>query len=450
MKRAFLFAVVVLLFASVFVQEGLVTQVDVPNEPRTSEIDENAKKLAIAVMPNAPKVSIGGKVFLPDGSPASECIVTIYSVAFTFAQNFSSKDGELPPTKDKFSITTHGTGGIVKPDGTFKINDAALPGANVVITIHGWADKKNKQFVSKPVSFVAREDMEPLNITLAEGIPVRGKIIYDSGTPAADRGLSFDQRVEPKLGAEFVNMKELLTSSLTCTSNSEGEYERFLLPGDYTIRDFSGRRKELLLTIAKTDKEKRVDWTLPTPIIIETEMEDGSPTGGVWYSSGGEHSRTSSSDATGSFVLEPVTRDGILVLTSSRRNQGTIEKITPAMVGKTTRFKLKPMATVAITLIDVNGKPVVGERVHLSLQIRTFESSFSHAICNAVTNSSGTATMSVPPGKLPAVIRLPGSFERLLPGTGREIRSDLEHHLDMTPGSTLHLGTMTLTKVFSE
>ena len=439
---------------------AMLSPTKVPEPPKSDSEIEQEKKLAIAVMPNTPKISICGNVFMPDGSPASEGFwhVDVFSVAYVFTQNFSSAEGKLPPDRNHCGFSTSQTTGNVKrEDGTFEEVGHVLPGANVAVTIYPVNfDEKvrtnpKKQFLSKPMAVVARENMEPLNITLEEGILLRGKIMYANGTPAAARGLTLIQQVEPVLGADIPQMKEGFRSSRWCQANESGEFEIYLLPGDYTIAD-----KYLIqtFTIAKTDTEKRLDLTLPTPIFVELDNEDGSPVGIGQYcmylpTRNGLFS--SYSKEGGSFVLEPVTENCLLYLSDSGRKHGSVETITPEMVGKTMRFTLKPSGNAVVTLVDLAGKPVTGEQVRLSLLHRD---PISKATCelgmsDAVTGSDGKAVLPVFPGKVPAVLTLPGSFEQPIPTGGKAILDKIEQELDLAPGETFDFGTIKLTKVFS-
>ena len=95
-----------------------------------------------------------------------------------------------------------------------------------------------------------------------------------------------------------------------------------------------------------------------------------------------------------------------------------------------------------VTLVDVNGKPVVGEHVRLSIQFNKPGLSVSHGINYAVTDSDGKAVLRVAPGKIPVVLQLPGTFEQPIPTGGKEINYVIEQDLDLAPGETIDLGTV--------
>ena len=222
---------------------------------------EKAKKLAIAIMPDTPHVDIIGQVFMPDGSPADWCYVAVFSAGFKFSQSVSSMGGKSISMDDYCTYTSGATHNIKREDGTFQVT--ALPGGNIVITVYPvLTDEKvvvnpNKRLVAKPVVIVPQENMEPLKITLEEGIPLRGKMVSDDGSHVTDRGFHIDQQVEPILGADISDMKKMFRASRWCPVNENGEYEIYLLPGKYTIRD----RNETI-TIVAMDTEKRLDLTV--------------------------------------------------------------------------------------------------------------------------------------------------------------------------------------------
>ena len=407
---------------------------------------ELAKKLAIAVQRDTPRVTLQGLVYLPDGSLASECHLYVSSVAFFRADR--PFDNKMSP---HCSLGTHGLSSSIKSDGTFQIDNHAIPGSNTVITVYGWQGRKNERFVSKPMVIVPHEFQEviPVIITLEEGIPVRGKIMYDNETPAVDRDLEFVQPVEPVLGADIPEMRNALWDSRwSGRANNDGEFVIFLLPGEYTVRD---RLREQTLTIAATDTEKQLNWTVPTPIFVEVEKENGLPTGRIDYSFYTPEKNwlfSSSSNDAGAFVLNPITEDALLYMSDAGKRVGSVETITPDMAGKTTRFTLKPMAHATVTLVDANGNPAAGQRVRLSIEFRSRvdQGSCATMLGSAVTDSEGKAVFSVAPGgKIPVRLRLSDAhYEEPIPTGGITIRYDIAKEIALTPGETFDFGTVRL------
>ena len=406
---------------------------------------EMAKKLAIAIEHDTPRVSIRGSVYLPDGSPAEYFHINTNDVAYQFS---SSGSGCVHMRRHGF------TGGI--RDGAFSVS--AQTGANVAIAIYPMVftnrDNPQRQFVAKPIVVVPYENMESLTITLEEGIPVRGKLMYDNGTPASERGLTFEQQFEPILGADIQEMRDSLRMSRSASSNENGEYEIFLLPGEYTVfhRGFGGQPRKETLTIARTDTEKQLDWTLPTPIFVETftevELTNTSPRNTSYVlAEEGRGAHSFSGARLDSFVLEPVTADSTLFIADLDNKVGTIETITPAMTGETVRFELKPMATITVTLVDGNGNPLVGKRV--SHFIRTTFHNSMNIGRGVETNEEGKAVLPVLSGKHSIGVQLPGTFQRSHP-TDRSFRSVIEKELDLAPGENFYLGTITLRNVVAD
>ena len=453
MKKQLLVLVTIAILCVVVLRVGFMFTTT--GEENPAEI-ERAKRLAIAIERDTPPVAIRGTALLPDGSPANYYHIGYQSVAFVLSQSFSS-------SMDSAGLHRHGTSTRVnREDGTFHFS--AQPGANVVITFSpvtftDGRENPNRRFVTKPIVIAPYENMEPLHITLEEGIPVRGSILYCNSTPAAERSLYFEQQVEPIIGADILDMRNALrvASSRYVTSNNAGEYEIFLLPGEYTIFHRHGDETHReILTIDIGDTEKRFDWTLPTPIFVETfsqeELVNTSPrlTGHAIARENGIHSVSGRID---SFILEPVTVDSTLFIADYDNKLGTIETITPAMVGETVRFELKPMGNVTITLVDANNEPVVGKSVSLSIHVRVSEMSTSSMRLigsTAVTDSDGKAVIHVPPGRTPSLLTLPGSSVSSIFGGGRAYQRTIERVIDLAPGETYDFGTIRLTNVFDD
>jgi len=235
------------------------------------ELDELEKMLAISVSPDTPPVGLRGRVLLPDGSPAAQYYVHTVNIACLSRKLTEEQTRQLPiPLTRIPAMKRRVDGDFTKPDGTFTIKPSSsspLSGTNVVVVVYDRSGKE--RLMSKPIVFVARKDMEPLKITLEEGIPVRGKVTHDDGSPAGNRGLYFEQFVKPIIGADLPAMQEMFNTVCgSFSTNETGEYETFLLPGDYIAGGMRGL-SERTLTIAETDKEKRFDLTVAAHVMVE-------------------------------------------------------------------------------------------------------------------------------------------------------------------------------------
>ncbi|MCL2623000.1 MAG: Ig-like domain-containing protein [Planctomycetaceae bacterium] len=375
--------------------------------------------LAIAIPPDAPHVSIRGTVYLPDGSPVTDCLVTADTVVFVLDTPNTYKEG----------LQGFGQHHIWQ-DGTFQL-DSFRTGTNVVITAFGRDDGEHRHLVAQPIVFVAHENMEPLIVTLEEGIPVRGRLMYDNGSPATLHAFDIEQHIEPILGADIPAVRNAFRSSRQHEVNDVGEFEVFLLPGDYTFSP-SAWKGQQTLTIAPTDTKKQFDIKIPTPIFVEAEMEDGTRIKNA-RSSFSSNVRAISSSCPmsehfydGTLLLEPVSHDWTLYLMDMEGEHGTIETITPAMVGKTMRFTLKPVGRVTLTVVDANGRPAAGKAVSLSIMQNTHTQSGDHA----VTDSDGKVVLRVYPGKVSVSISV---------GSQR-----IDKKLDIPPGKNFDLGIVRL------
>jgi len=399
------------------------------------------RKLLIAAKQDAPRVSIRGTVRLPDGSPVSDGGVSFSATFFVLSENGESCGRGL-----------YSGGQRVQEDGTFQL-DKVPPEASMIISA-GASGDKHRKLVAKPVVLSAIDGLKPLEIKLVEGIPVRGKIKYENGFPAAHRSLGFNQQAEPIFESELPGEWGELRTFRWGTADADGEYEIFLLPGEYTVYDKGNRKgQNKPLSIAATDKEKRLDdWIMPTPIFVKVVQDDGTYAGIVHYHVLNEFGSVAFGSGVSSekrsVPIEPITCDTTIYLTDMWRNeQGTIETLTPAMVGKTVQFKLKPMGNVAITLVDAEGKPVVDKQISWTGVGVMAAARQTEPIGFAITNTEGKAVFRVAPGKMPMMIHLPGSVEEPLPEGGTETKRNIERNLDLAPGATVDFGVVTLTKV---
>ena len=429
-----------------------------------------------------PLLDIHGRVFMPDGSPADfrHC-----GIHFTTVKNNATTKGH--------GFNTSRSGNELE-NGTFRLQYATIPGAGVMVMIYpsgGWyqdePEKINRRFVSKPVMFIASENMEPVNITLEEGVPLRGKVTYKNGMPVAKHQLTLTQRIKrtsilmmpferpadasPELNArldEYEQMGAYLFVTRYCYTNDEGEYEIFLLPGEYSVeatlaeQRYDMRNLKQAFTITQTDKDKRHDLTLPTPIFVEVENEDGSQMGRVSYllihqgrthGSGNVFNRQPAGESKGSFVLDPITSEsGLLYLfddigmPGKDKKYGTIETITPEMAGQTVQFKLKAPASVAVTLVEANGKPLANEKVNMVLQFRSpvYHSTHLRITDSATTDAEGKAVLRVVPGKnIATEIQLPDRYVPTGDTSGHMPvyrPYGIERELNLEPGETIDWG----------
>jgi len=411
------------------------------------ELDEFEKLLAIAVSPDTPPVGLRGRVLLPDGSPAAGYYVQVTNPIIFLREFTEEQKQQLPVPLKRFPEMEERVSGVfTNPDGTFVINPlfnrnpsekALLPGTNAVVTVFDTdgqargADER-KRFMSKPIVFVVSKDMEPLEITLEEGIPVRGKMVQDNGTPAVNRALSFQQAVKPILGADLPAMQQFKFNTTiqrgADRTNATGEYEAFLLPGDYTV---TGMRvlSERTLTIAETDKEKRFDFTVAGQVMVEAVLPDGSPAKGLKYRFASEHPKQSfSGSGANNYVrIQASPCEGSLFVVRDNSWHGIIAPITPEMTGNH-RITLQPLGIVCVTFVDAEGKPVAGTRASLTL-LHHGKTGYD---AWARTDSEGKAEWRMPPGKATAQIR----------ADGVPLKDAFERDVVIEPDGTVDLGTV--------
>ncbi|MDR3109830.1 MAG: carboxypeptidase-like regulatory domain-containing protein [Planctomycetaceae bacterium] len=404
------------------------------SNPETKTLSQSIteKLTAIAVNPNLPKVAVQGKVILPDGTLVPFCLIDILSVNY------------MPnPDGNSFHIASDGISDSTKNDGSFQIDNAALPGSNVVVTVSGRGEYK--RFVSEPIVFVAHDKMEPLTIILNEGIPIRSRLTYEDSTPAAGRSVYIEREIEPLIGADLPNIREAFRRRWYCPSNKNGEYELYVAPGDYTIHWL---REEQKISVAKNDEPKEFNRVLPTPITIEVVAEKGAELERSEYAytfNDGTVAGYLGSD--GIVVIDPIYKESDFFLLTADKKFGISETLTLAMNGKKIQTVLKPSVQVVLTVLDKKNKPLKNANVSVSSAMRG--GSYQYYLCNwdsVKTDASGKATLHIPPGKLNVVINLPGSYVIPIPAGGRAYHETIEKKVNTAPGEVIDFGTVILEK----
>ena len=406
-------------------------------QPPALEEKEKPKTHFTNIPPGTPTVDFRGKFVLPDGSPA-----TGYGISLS---------GNIGASHKPFFARTE-TG----KDGTFQIE--VVPDHELVMTIYA-QDTDGQRFSLKPRIFVAQADMEPLNITLEEGVPVRGKIVFENGLPAAGCLLYFREQepigVIETQGENRSNTRKVSHFQSAKTDNN-GEYVAYLLPGEYTTHS----RNETI-KIEKTDTEKRLDvLTFPTPIFIEMKLADGSsvesPYLDSWFPLNDSSARRDPGNTVvrvgDSFRFESAGTEGTLYIVDRNARQGTIEKITPEMVGTTQHFQLKPMGSATVRFVDANNKPMSDKQVRPSYKHQDSTATRHTAywsIFPGKTDTDGRVTFPVFSGKTSIALPLPDSgsgrpFPASVGGAGYRI----DKELDLAPGENVDLGTVKLIRVF--
>jgi len=444
MRKTLLVSGIAAIMCAALFQAEFAAQEREPADFGGTVQDDEAKMRAIAIKPDAPRVSLSGNVFMPDGSLAPSGEVSVW-----FVIPVQRDDGyRIYGGEDAARFTTRIMPGDIQ-DNTFQIDGRLRAGSNVAVT----AFSTDKKYLSKPITFVAREDMEPLKITLEEGIPVRGKIMYENGTPALERPLFLRQHIEPVVGSDIPRMREWFhvlhrAGIELVAANETGEYEVFLLPGEYTLQGSTparngfmgpGGRKETF-TIAAADTEKRFDMTMPTPVFIEVVLEDGSPANGNGFVYANEESPREIHPQTHSFLLDVDDYNGTIYIYDSVSKQGTIEKITPEMVGSTQKFQLQPMGNALLKLINADGKPISGQGVRLRLRTGVPADS-RFIVSRATTDSDGFAVLHVPAGKMSVALQLDDA-----PARQFENKNEIVKDLDLAPYETVYFGAIKLTQ----
>ena len=441
-KTLLVLGTVAILLAVMFCVES-VAQAQSPQREQ-GENGNRERIFAIAIKPDTPRVSLHGNVYMPDGSHVREWETPVLFLVPVQRDDDYEMVGSISGGREIRMLAPRRDGTVDDTNvPSFQIiNDTRGPfiGSNVVVM----ARSGDGQFVSKPLVFVARENMEPLHITLEKGVPVRGKIMYENDTPAAERVLIFEQHFEPIVGNDIQEIRDMFRYPFVVRSNETGEYEIFLSPGKYGIYGLdadhrSNRERTYTLTVKETDTEKRLDWTMPTPIFIETVLADGSPTRSQRYVYANKESPREIQPQTNTFLLDVTNYNGTLYIYDTVSNQGAIETITPAMVGTRQQFKLQPMGNVLVKIVDADGVPVRQRGMRLRILTDTPAGSML-IVSRATTDTNGIAILHVPAGKMRVALRLNNNPDREFVN-----QNEIEIDLNLASYETLFFGVIRLT-----
>jgi len=422
------------------------TTVSTPSSPALSEEndDEKPKRHHTNIPPGVPTVDLRGKVLLPDGSPVAGRGISIHGF-------FGDDPGSF------FAMTE------TKKDGTFQIE--VVPDQELSVNV-STGNENDRRFSLKPFIVVAKEGMEPLILTLEEGIPVRGAAVYENGQPAENCLLYFRDKplgvikIQRKNGESTQNVAYRQHTK----TDGKGEYEVYLLPGEYTT--FS--RSEPII-IETTDTEKHLDLlTFPTPIFVELESADGSlaqmhsiASDLFGNDSSSPHSESPIRRDPGNpfvkmgdvYAYESAGKEGTLFIVDNVNKQGTVETITAEMVGTTQHFKLKPMGSVTATLVDSDNKPMVNMPTRLTYEHQ--HSGVSRHIqrwscTHGETDAEGKVTLPVLSGKTSIALNLPYSLSEQARKRHSSKHCNIDKELELAPGENFDFGTIKLIRVFGK
>ena len=276
MKKAFLFTVVVLLFASVFVRVRLVAQeqkhlagtpVQSPEErgvPAKSPIHLSEQPF--------PTVTVRGKVFMPDGSPAKERYIEVAYMHLT-----------------RNTTTYLGT----------RTNDAGEYSFQLPLGVQMTALVKNpekssqwlEEGLASPLLFATALD-NPIaglyDIRLRKGIPVSGTMRYEDGTAAAGKTIkvemyAFEGRVPLPVTDSPGQISYYRPSKYQHVfTDKDGRYTFWLLPNqeyELEVADLLGdARTQSLQKLARGEEGRTIDFTLPQPTVFTFILPDGKAT----------------------------------------------------------------------------------------------------------------------------------------------------------------------------
>ncbi len=307
-----------------------------------------------------PLIEIRGRVLLPDGTPAPNPYLQV--------QEFGDSDGRYPAATDE--------------NGEF--SDMVRVGNLYAIIVRSSQHRGGveEKFASPVIATVVTDPPTPgqFDIQLQKGIRVHGTIKYASGEPAADQNIVFSvfpfRREEEKKAPEDQNHFALFGRVAFQTySDKNGNYERFLLPGEYHVRasNMFGDDAEKILVVNPSHTEIGMDFTLSAATLGKVTLPDGTPAANMEFwavknmsdtSTATEYTKT---DQDGRFrvFLSPLvnmlafgTKDGRFGLNYPIDGKNRFEPLD---------LVLQPPATGKVRLLSGRtGKPIVGYKLSSS------------------------------------------------------------------------------------
>lgn len=460
---------IILLGLVALVAAGILAMI-VPFERRkpTEQEIENAKKLAIAVDPESPKVTIRGTVLLPDGSPAPMAMVSM--TATEFRKQKSS--GDIRPYYASFG--RYESTDSSNPNGEFEFFVA--PGSNVILEAMGDTQRPHRyprRLVSQPFIFSPKTENEPITLKLEEGIPVHVDFRYENGRPASKRSTFIYRYLEPVVGSEFEVMRNSTETQNGYTLDEQGQITVYLPPGEYRVRssDPAPTWNEALekTVLVEQGRENRAELKLPNPVFVQI-FSDGKPLGNTQVVFQG-HYRFQDEPAPYSKTGQRTDENGVIPVFLSgvdtflsvidKDNEfGIVKRIEPDVPGSESspenprRIDLFPTATVQLRFVHFkSGNPLIYKEVHWSQESYvakqetpelTISSTASALQGEAMTDSDGYVLLRVPASedKLDGIrfsINPPGVSVEVTPkGT---VYSPVIYFQGVKPGETTDLGT---------
>ncbi|GHT31353.1 hypothetical protein FACS1894214_2600 [Planctomycetales bacterium] len=335
-------------------------------------------------------VTIQGKVLLPDGSPAGETFLYFNQLsAFKNCQDIQATDKDGNFTVKGVHVGAYSTAVMTQPQ---------KPG--------GPADS----LASPVIATIITDPPTPgqFDIQLQKGIKVHGKLIYEDGSPAVDKFISFITYPFGKkniITHKEANLSSGASISACCgaKTNDRGEYTKMLVPGEYTVSqsDRFENDTEQLITLKPEEQERRIDLTLPNPTKGQIVLPDGSPAANLQinYISlskiNGCLSSQTTSDKNGNFslnlspygnMLQTVTKDGKFGLVKYIKGDERLKPLT---------LTLQPPVIGKVRLVSRSGKPVAGLPLYYAPLLHTGENSTHSSLpVNIVTDSDGNAELT--------------------------------------------------------
>ncbi|MCL2118900.1 MAG: carboxypeptidase-like regulatory domain-containing protein [Planctomycetaceae bacterium] len=310
-------------------------------------------------------VEVRGRVTYPDGTPGGNLLLYTSQCSQTggvMSVNETDSDGYYS-TK-------------VPEDGFFAA--LVLPHQGRVNDVNrslGFASPVMSVYVGK-----SAPDVLERGIALQDGVPLRGRLTFENGEPAAGKNVTATAYPFGRNTIWYGDGGGTLNLTFGSESDENGEYVILLTPGEYVVSQFSlfgdDRRRDI--TIRPDDEECVLDFVLPAETTATVLLPDGTPAvkAKLWYNTFVEESSASSNqgqketDADGNFSLPLTPFGNMLLIYTEDKSLGLVKTITGDERLEHHTLTLQPPEIGKVRFISqATGKPIAGIKIRYSTQM---------------------------------------------------------------------------------
>lgn len=313
-------------------------------EPPILEIGKSETLLTAKVFRN---VKIGGRVYLPDGTPAAGILVQVEGRGNTnqYCREFSRSDIE-----GRWSTLVYPKQGYI-----LSVLDEDWASKNIVDLI---VDKG--------------KSLDELNFHLTKGTLLHGRVTTVKGeAPVADSTVALivmGDELPPDMKGHGNKYAELVRWAKT---DDNGRYYFRVGPGEYELfTEWDNKRR---LTVS-AEPQIEENFQLPESFNVTTVItvtHDNHPVGGAFLNGKGMHTHLEAAcDENGKFnYVRTFPKAMLLLATSPDRSLAGLADF--SATEKNVEVKLSPAARIEGRVLDKDSKPIANQRMQCTIQFES-------------------------------------------------------------------------------